>query len=87
VTRVARQLLVAGPVLGAAILILIGDAPVARWRVVALPTSLGAIAAGLAELVALGGQEWRRDRPALSRYARVGALFVAGFALAVAATT
>lgn len=79
-------LLVAGPLMGILVLVLVGDVAVARWRVIALPSALGAVAAGLSELFALAGGEWRRERPTLRRYATVVGLFVTSFALAVSAT-
>jgi hypothetical protein len=86
VTRTSWRLLVAGPLLGLVGLLVVGDVATAPWRVIALPSALGAVAAGLAELTALAGGEWRRERPKLHRYGIVVGLFVASFVLAVTAT-
>lgn len=85
-TRTSWWLLVAGPLLGLVVLILVDDVAVAPWRVLALPSALGAVGAGLAELAALAGSEWRRERPHLYRYVTVVSLFVTSFVLAVSAT-
>jgi hypothetical protein len=91
-SRGSWLLLVAGPLVGALTLVGVhaGGAPgapaVDPWRVIALPSALGAVAAGLTELLTLARSEWRRERPPARRYVASVVLFVLALVLAVVAT-
>jgi hypothetical protein len=85
-TRSARAALLLGVLVGCAGALLAGDAATASWRALALPVALGAVMAGIVELVALARGEWRRERPPRLRYLCVAVLFVTAFLLTVIAT-
>jgi hypothetical protein len=86
VIRAGRVALVLGVVLGVGGMALAGGGASSAWRALALPVALGAVVAGILELLALARDEWRRERPSSRRYVAVTCLFVAAFVLTVAAT-
>ena len=91
-SRASWFLLVAGPLVGSLTLLGIdadgapGAPAVDPWRVIALPSALGAVAAGLTELLVLARSEWRRERPRTRDYVGSVVLFVLALVLAVVAT-
>jgi uncharacterized membrane protein YozB (DUF420 family) len=86
-TRPARAVLALGAVVGVLGALLAGPSASSPWRAVVLPLALGAVLAGIVELLALARAEWRRERPASRRYLTVATLFIAAFLLTVVATT
>lgn len=74
-----------GPIAGS--LLLDTLAPSLVLRTAALGAAFTLVGAGLVRAVALGGAEWRRERPGQVAYAGVVGRFVAAFLLVVMATS
>ncbi len=75
-----------GAALGVLGALLAGPDATSPWRALALPVALGAVLAGIVELIALARAEWHREPPAPRRYFTVLGLFLIGFVLTVIAT-